>query len=584
MTWLTAVLWPLVLAGLLVFPGMRSVISREGLWAAPLPALALALWGSGAESAFFSALFLGTTLHFGPYGRVFLLLAALLWTAAGVFARTSAKESGKVGSGQTRFALFFLLTLCGNLGLCVAQDLASFYVFFALMSFAAYGLIIHDRTSKALYAGRVYLTMAVIGEVLLASGFYYAGVSGESLLFAEIRATLAGHGQADLVLALVFIGFGIKAGVIGLHLWLPLAHPAAPTAASAVLSGVMIKAGLLGWLQFFPLGAGLSHWGMTLAWLGLIAAVYGVASGVLRHDPKTILAYSSVSQMGLMTMAFGFALLPGAGEAQSLISGVLLFALVHGLAKASLFFGVGVAKITGRDSRQAPFVLAGLMLAGLVLAGLPFTGGSIVKESLKEGVAHLPLAWSGYFKAMLSVTAMGTMLLLAVLVWRVREAMAQGRKTAGVRMAGAWGAVAALLLIAAPLLNTAFPEGPAVFTVGWLDIWDGLWPIMLGMAAAALFVRWNKDGLERRGLDDLILGSVDRVLVRAYRAWRKGPLCDPSCGSVNLVTWSDRVLQSRWMRTVPDMLERRLLYWHTVGLLFTALLLGFTALAWWGIP
>ncbi|SDB59192.1 Formate hydrogenlyase subunit 3/Multisubunit Na+/H+ antiporter, MnhD subunit [Desulfonatronum thiosulfatophilum] len=579
MIWLVAVLFPLVLALLLGIAPIRGMIARHGVWIAPLPALALAFWGGGMDPGFLPALFLGTSLHFGPYGQVFLLLAALLWTAAGVFAGSSAGS----GSQQVRFALFFLLTLCGNLGLTVAQDLASFYVFFALMSFAAYGLIIHDRTPTALYAGRVYLTMAVIGEVILASGLYYAGVAGQSLLFGDISANLAAHDHAGLIFTLVFIGFGIKAGIIGLHIWLPLAHPAAPTAASAVLSGVMIKAGLLGWMQFFPLGAGLSHWGMTLALLGLIAAVYGVASGLTRHDPKTILAYSSVSQMGLMTMAFGFALLPGASEAESLISGLLLFVLVHGLAKASLFLGVGVAKSTARSSRQAPVVLAGLTLAGLILAGLPFTGGSLVKQSLKEGVGYLPQAWSGYFTAMLFVTAVGTMLLLAVLVWRVRETMAQGGKSAGIGMLGSWGAVAVLLLIAAPLLNTAFPEGPAAFTVSWLSIWDGIWPIALGMTAAAAFVRLNKGGVERRGLDDLVLAATDSALVRVLRAWRAGPLCDPSCGSINLVTWSDRLLQSQWMRTIPDMLERRLLYWHTVGLLFVALLLGFTVLAWWGM-
>jgi len=588
MIWILVVFFPLLLAGLLSIPGLRGMVCRHGPWMACLPALVLALSGPGAQPGVFPSLFLETSLHFGPYGRTFLLLTALLWTAAGAFAGSyfTAKDSSRF-----RFALFFLLTLCGNLGLCVAQDLASFYVFFALMSFAAYGLIIHDRSEKALRAGRVYLTMTVIGEVLLASAFFYAGSIGLDrpiLLFSEIAPALPSHVHGSLILGLAFIGFGIKAGALFLHIWLPLAHPAAPIPASAVLSGAMIKAGLLGWLHLFApgenMGSALSgactDWSMTLAWLGLAAALYGVAFGLGKRDPKTILAYSSVSQMGLMTMTLGFTLAPTAAGAEQILSGLLLFVLVHGMAKGFLFLGVGLARAAGRATPRGFLVLAGLGLSSLVLAGLPFTAGSVVKQALKQGATLLPGGCSGLFSAMLPVTATGTSLLLAVFVWRVREQMPEADERIGPGMAAACTGLLGLLLFAAPLAANVLPMEQGLLMTGKHSILDGFWPIGLGLLGAAAFLKSRWSNRDQKGLDDLILESLERALRRLHQRWKASRLCDPACGRIDLVAWSDRILQSRWMRTVPDSLEQRLLYWHTAGVLFIFLLMIFIFTAW----
>lgn len=609
MIWLIVIGFPLLLCCLLGHARTRGLAAGPGLWLAPLPALGLVLL-SGAAPGVFPALFLETTLHFGPYGRVFLLLAAVLWTAAGLFAWSEAQgESG--GRERFRFAFFFLVTLSGNLGVCVAQDLASFYVFFAMMSFAAYGLIIHDQTPRALHAGKIYLIMTVIGEVLLGAAFFYVGVMADSLLFTDAAQALAsmeaGWNRNTLVFSLALVGFGIKAGVIGLHIWLPLAHPAAPTAASAVLSGVMIKIGLLGWLQLFPLFSGQAGWGMVMAWLGLSGAVYAAAVGFTRHDPKTILAYSSVSQMGLMTMAVGFALAVqgqdgGTSPEDALLSaGLLLFVLVHGLAKGALFLGVGVAKATQWGTARARWLLAGLAAAGLVLAGAPFTGGALVKQVLKSGAEQLSPVWSGFFSAVLPLTAVGTTLLMAMFLWRVWRSMAAGvdrsqahgeaaqeLKSAKARwgMLLAWGGLLVLVLGVVPLaslvLSESFNELNGLVGKGWKGIWDGLWPIVLGLVAAGLFLSLNQGGGERKGVDDLVLEVVERNATRLHARWLGSPYCDPACGTIDFVAWSDRILQSRWMQTVPDRIERRLLYWHTVGVLFVGFVLVFLVLTWLG--
>ncbi|MGM0646105.1 MAG: complex I subunit 5 family protein [Thermodesulfobacteriota bacterium] len=542
-----------------------------------LPAGVLAVVGTGAETGRFSFLFLGTVLHFGEFGRVFLFLTALLWAASGLFA--GGYFSGD-RSASNRFSLFFLLTLCGNLGLCLAQDVSSFYAFFALMSFAAYGLIVHNKTKKALRAGRVYLVMAVLGEVCLATSFFYAGLAAplmDGLTFSEIVPALHAQPQTTTILVLAYIGFGVKAGALALHFWLPLAHPAAPIPASAVLSGAMIKAGLLGWLQMFNFPEP-QQWGIVLAWLGLCAAVYGVLAGVRRQDPKTILAYSSISQMGLMTMALGFILVGGEAEADEVLSGLLFFVLVHGMAKGSLFLGVGPALAAGKSTARGLIVLLGLLLASLVLAGLPLSAGAVVKLALKHGAALLPGPWPGFFKTMLGVTATGTMFLLAVFLRRIQVQMPDRNSTLDRKLFLAWGGLVAMVILAVPL-GQFFPFiHIQELVAAKAGILSGLLPVGLGIGLAAVFLNSAWSVRDPFGVDERFLSPWEKSLAWLREKWRSGHYCDPSCGRINLEGWADRLLQTRWMRTVPDRLEHRLLYWHTAGILLIVFLLVFAVL------
>ncbi len=579
MIWILAVFSPLLLLPPMVFPPFRGIVFRYGLWLAPAPALALALAGSGVAPGLFPSLFLETSLHFGSFGRAFLLITTLLWMAAGMYASSYLATN----PAKSRFSLFFLLTLCGNLGLTVAQDLASFYTFFALMSFAAYGLVIHEGTPRALRAGRVYLTMTLFGEVMLASAFFYGGLAGGGLTFQAMAPLLPAHDQGTLILALAFAGFGIKAGVIVFHLWLPLAHPAAPIPASAVLSGAMIKAGLLGWLQFFSVDSVADFWGILFACLGLSGALYGVVSGLHQRDPKTILAYSSVSQMGLMTMTLGFALMSGVSAREEIMTGLMVFALVHGLAKGALFLGIGISLATERRSLSGRVVLAGLIFPSLVLAGLPFTAGAAVKGVMKGGVAHLPEVWSGFFSVMLSFSAMGTTLLLSAFVWRVFAAMPHEREKGGAwGMMVAWAGLLGLLWGVFPMVQGWLPVAQIPFEGGLQRIWEGIWPIGLGVFLACLFFKSSFASREWKGLDGFFLETLEQALRSLERRWRASPLCDPSYGRVDLVAWTDRLLQNPILRTSPDKVEQRLMHWHTVGVLLVFLLLGFILLTWAG--
>ena len=217
-------------------------------------------------------------------------------------------------------------------------------------------------------AGTVYIVMALAGEVALLVGLILGADAAGSMDIVDVREALG-----PLPLALLVIGFGIKAGLVPLHVWLPLAHPAAPVPASAVLSGAIVKAGLFGLMLFLPEGA----FGPLLMGLGLAGAFGAALWGLTQADPKAVLAYSTISQMGLMIM------LVGAGGAAR--ETVAYFALHHGFAKGALFLSVGVMLAArARWQRLTCMTLAGLVSASV--AGLPLTGGALAKAAVKGGL------------------------------------------------------------------------------------------------------------------------------------------------------------------------------------------------------
>ncbi len=403
-------------------------------------------------------------MHFGVDATtsVFLALTLVLWLVAALFAAGYLAADPR----RRRFWVFFAATFVGNLGLVLSRDGVSFYLFFALMTFAAYGLVVHAGDTAARRAGRIYIVLAVLGEASLLAGLMLAAAEASGLAIEQLRAAAAASAQRELIVALLVAGFGVKAGILGLHVWLPLAHPVAPTPASAVLSGAMIKAGLLGWLHFLPLGeVALPAWGAALAAAGLVAAFYGALVGVAQDDAKTVLAYSSVSQMGLMTVALGAALAAPA-LADAAIAAAAFYALHHGLAKGALFLGTGVAPGT-----RQPLLYAALLAPAFVLAGLPFTSGAAAKHALK---AALP-EWDAV-ALLVSLAAVGTTLLMVrFAVVAAKSGHRNNARTSRLALV-AWLACAAASLAAAWLPWAGAPP-PA---------WDDVWPAGAGAALAAL--------------------------------------------------------------------------------------------------
>ncbi len=436
----------LIVCGLMLWP-RRRLLSRLASWAA-LPALACAIALPVPAGLDLPWILLGTELGIDRTSRVFLFFTALLWLAAGIFATGYLDDDPR----RTRFFVFFLFAMAGNLGLVIAQDMLSFYASFAMMSFASYGLIAHTGTAEARRAGRIYIIMVLAGEVMLFAALVLAAQAAGSTLFDEARASLVDAPARDAILALALGGFGIKLGALGLHVWLPLAHPVAPTPASAVLSGAMIKAGLLGWLNLLPLGEGAVpvSWSALLIVAGLLAAFYAAIIGVTQRDPKTVLAYSSVSQMGLATIAVGLGLAVPSRWPE-ILAIIVFFALNHALAKGALFLGVGVAASRLAAGRRKWLVATGLVLPALALAGAPFTGGALVKEALGAEAAFIAAPWSGWLKTLLSLTVFATVFLMArflYLTWPRNAPDIQDAPPGTYGMALPWSALILVLLIA----------------------------------------------------------------------------------------------------------------------------------------
>jgi formate hydrogenlyase subunit 3/multisubunit Na+/H+ antiporter MnhD subunit len=458
------------------------------LWLAPVPALASAL-DALLEPEPGPVLWLDPDrlqigLALDRPGAILLAVAALLWSAAGAYAYTYLRDKPNGG----RFAVYWLLTLTGSLGVFVAADLASFYLLFALVSLPAWGLVAHDGTPSARRAGVVYLVLALLGEVFLLMGFVLlaAASPGDSLAIGHAVTAFAGSQWRDLTIALLVAGFGLKAGLVPLHVWLPIAHPAAPMPASAVLSGAIVKAGIIGLIRFLPWGFGLADSGQILVAVGLFTAFYAVVIGILQDNPKTVLAYSTASQMGVVCAVLGMGL--AAGNPGTILAGTF-YAAHHLLAKGALFLAVGVIAATG--TRRLRMVLIPAAILGLGLAGLPLTGGALAKLAVKPVLGDGLVGWLG------TLSAVGTALLMLHFMRRAAAAAAPDPQAqAAVGIVWPWWVMltAALALPWALLPVAGLGDWTAAlaYSTTWPTLWAGVWPVLVGAALAVALGRWGR--------------------------------------------------------------------------------------------
>src|SRR5262245_40444318 len=351
---------------------------------APIPALAAALQMAGGPPVVVGEGRARFVFALDHPGSVLLGTAALLWIVAGLYATSYMRDEPNRG----RFAASWLMAAAGCLGAFVAADMVSLYLLLALLTLGACGTVMHDETAQAWRSSAVYLGLALAGEALLLTGMVMLAQAtpGGSLLIRDAAAVLPALPQRDLVLGLLVAGLGLKAGLVPLHVWMPLAHAAAPVPASAVLSGAVVKVGLIALGRFLPFEATLPEWGLAITAAGLFTAFYGVAIGVTQAHPKAVLAYSSVSQMGLIIAVLGMGL--SAKETDAPLAAAY-YASHHVLVKGTLFLAVGVYAATG--ARRAWPILVPVTVLALSLGGLPLTGGALAKYAVEgpigEGLA-----------------------------------------------------------------------------------------------------------------------------------------------------------------------------------------------------
>ncbi|MFA5963776.1 MAG: hydrogenase 4 subunit B [Sphingomonas sp.] len=293
------------------------------------------------------------------------------------------------GSHETapeRVLPFFPLFLAGMNLVLLASDAFTFLLSWESMSLASWALVMtHHREEENRKAGYVYIVMASFGTLALLLAFgLMAGPDG-GYAFATMRAHGAPPGLAGLVLVLALLGTGSKAGLVPLHVWLPLAHPAAPSHVSALMSGVMTKVAVYGFIRitFDLLGPVSWWWAVPVLFAGAITAVLGVLTALMQNDIKRVLAYSTIENIGLIFVAIGLALaFQGNGmkaAAALAMTAALFHVLNHALFKSLLFFGAGaVLNATGERRMET---LGGL-LNRMPATGLLFLVGAVAISAL----------------------------------------------------------------------------------------------------------------------------------------------------------------------------------------------------------
>lgn len=291
-----------------------------------------------------------------------------------------------------RFFPVFTFTFAGAIGTFLAGNLYTFFLFYEIMAFSGYLLVIHNETREAFQAGSRYLMVTILSGILVFTGviitFQIAGTMDLNKL-----GIIPEPSFLALVAFIAFvIGFGFKAGLFPLHTWLPAAHPVAPSPASAVLSGIMIKTGAYGILRVTYNVFGIemmseTGWTTILLVFAAVTAIYGSLAALVQDNLKRRLAYSSIGQIGYILL--GGALLTERG-----LAGDIFHIVSHATIKATLFLVAGsIIKKTGIKyisqmagiGKKMPFTMAAFTLGALAMVGIPPLNGFISKWSLALG-------------------------------------------------------------------------------------------------------------------------------------------------------------------------------------------------------
>lgn len=370
------------------------------------------LLGGGSESlrVAWDAAHGAFSVEIDPLSAFFLLPVLLLSALAAVYGADYLLAYRKQKSlGSPWF--FFNLFVAGMLMVLIARTALLFLVAWEMMSLSAFCLVIfeHDK-AEVRRAGWIYLIATHLGVICLFITFLLASRHAGGMEFQDFHAMRSlPPVSAALLFVLALIGFGAKAGFVPFHVWLPEAHPAAPSHVSALMSGVMIKMGLYGLLRILTfLGPPALWWGPTLAVLGLVTGLVGISLALHQRDIKRVLAYSSIENMGLIALALGIGLWGLANRLPVVavlgMTAALLHIWNHSLMKGLMFLAAGsVLHATGtREMEQLGGLMKRMPLTGTVMvfgavaiAGLPPLNGFVSKWLMYLGLMQQGITTAG---------------------------------------------------------------------------------------------------------------------------------------------------------------------------------------------
>jgi hydrogenase-4 component B len=330
--------------------------------------------------------------------------------------------------------LWYHLFLAGMSMVLLADDAYAFMVAWELMALSSYFLVTTDHDKPEIrQAGFLYLLIAHVGAValLLCFGVLQGGevANASAYTFAYMRGAEIAPFWASVAFLLALFGFGAKAGLVPMHVWLPEAHPAAPSPVSALMSGVMLKTAIYGLLRvtFDLLNVQQDWWGMLALTLGLATALYGVIFAAVQSDMKRLLAWSSIENIGILLAGFGLTLIfftDGKGAMAALtLTAMLYHALNHAFFKGLLFTGAGaVLHATGERNMNRLGGLMNLMpwtawltlIGALAIAGLPPLNGFVSEWLLLQAFLLTPGLTHDYLHMVIPVAAASVALAAAL--------------------------------------------------------------------------------------------------------------------------------------------------------------------------
>lgn len=410
-----------------------------------------------------------------PLSAFFLMPVLILSALAAIYGASYLmpfQREKNLGASWLAFNLF----TAGMIMVLLARTTLLFLTAWEVMSLSAFALVtFHHEKAEVRRAGWVYLVATHIGVAFLFLAFLLLGRGGAGD-FASFQA--APGWTAGVILILALVGFGAKAGLVPFHVWLPEAHPAAPSHVSALMSGVMIKMGLYGLLRVLLfLGPPQAWWGLTLAGFGAVTALLGIALATQQRELKRVLAYSSIENMGLIVLAFGLGLwgrargwpaVEGLGIASALLH-IWNHSMIKGwmfLAAGSVGHGAGTQDLEqlGGLMPRMPWTGVALATGATAIAALPPLNGFAGKWLLYLGLLNAGLVTTG-LRSLGALAAIGLLahvgalagLAFARMVGVALSGAPRSARAAAAHESSAWLLVPIYLLMAASLASAVAP-------------------------------------------------------------------------------------------------------------------------------
>lgn len=402
------ILWGLLILLIRDFKSRKALLAVTGAGLAVAAVLGVAVILSGDAELFLFSFGKNLSLYFhvDNMGRIFAAIVILVWLIAGFYAFEYMKHEKE----EKRFFGFYVMVFGILHGLTFAGNMVTYYLFYELMTLLSVPLILHNRSKEAIMGGLKYLFYSLFGAYMVLFGIFFLNKYAVTMDFIpggtlDMSAVLGHEGLMLAVSFAMIIGFSVKAGMFPLHAWLPTAHPVAPAPASAVMSGIIVKMGVLGVIRvvYYIIGADFLRgtWVQTV-WLILTLVTVFMGSMLAYREKvfKKRLAYSTVSQASYIL--FGLALLQPSG-----LTGSLLHVVFHAVIKSCLFLSAGaIIYKTGKTNvddlrgigKEMPVTIWCYTIAGAALVGIPPLSGFISKWHLATGALESGLgvfSWLG---------------------------------------------------------------------------------------------------------------------------------------------------------------------------------------------